>query len=161
VTASDERTETWQSIPGFSSYEASDRGGIRSVDRVLAGGRRCKGQVLAQRLSTRGYPQVNLNADDGTRQTREVHALMMAAFEGPCPPGRQVRHWNDVPTDNRWAPGGEANCGPGRPGNLVYGTPKQQWDDKLRNVPAPLATRRHWSRRVTDYLASRLGRRSR
>ena len=118
------------------------------------------GKALAQRPSTRGYPQVNLNADDGTRQTREVHADD-GGVRGPVTPGRQVRHWNDIPTDNRWAPGGEANCGPGRPGNLVYGTPKQQWDDKLRNVPAPLATRRHWSRRVTDYLASRLGRRSR
>jgi hypothetical protein len=104
---------------------------------------------------------VNLTADDGTRQTREVHALVMAAFEGPCPPGRQVRHWNDIPTDNRWAPGGEAACGPGLPGNLVYGTPKQQWDDKLRNVPAPLATHRHWSRRVTDYVGSLLRRASR
>ena len=160
MTASDERTETWKAIPGFSSYEASDRGGIRSVDRVLAGGRRCKGQVLAQRLSTRGYPQVNLNADDGTRQTREVHALMMAAFEGPCPPGRQVRHWDDDPQHNVWAPGGEEACRRGE-GNLIYGTPKQQWDDKLRNVPAPLATRRHWSRRVTDYVGSLLRRRSR
>ena len=166
MTASDERTQVWKAIPEFSSYEASDgqpdgRGEIRSVDRTLAGGRRCKGRVLALRLSTRGYPQVNLTDDDGIRQTREVHALQMAAFEGPCPPGRQVRHWNDIPTDNRWAPGGEANCGPGKPGNLVYGTPKQQWDDKLRNVPAPLATRRHWSRRVTDYVGSLLRRRSR
>jgi hypothetical protein len=153
MTVSDERPEMWKVIPGFSSYEASDRGQVRSVDRVLAGGRRCKSQLIAQRLSTRGYPQVNLNDDDGIRRTREVHALIMAAFEGPCPPGRQVRHWNDIPTDNRWAPGGEEGCRRGE-GNLVYGTPKQQWDDKLRNVPAPLAKRRYWSRRVTDYVRS-------
>jgi hypothetical protein len=159
-------TEAWKPIPDFSSYEVTDGqphgyGQVRSVDRTLAGGRRCKGQLIAQRPSTRGYPQVNVTDDDGTRQTREVHALQMAAFEGPCPPGRQVRHWNDIQTDNRWAPGGEAACGPGKPGNLVYGTPKQQWDDKLRNVPAPLATHRHWSRRVTDYVGSLLRRVSR
>ena len=48
--------------------------------------------------------------------------------------------------------GGEANCGPGKPGNLVYGTPKENAADKLRNVPLPLATRRSPSRRVADYV---------
>jgi hypothetical protein len=158
--ASGERTEMWKAIPGFSSYEASDRGQVRSVDRVLAGGRQCTGRVLAQRLSTRGYPQVNLNADDGIRRTREVHALMMVAFEGPCPPGWQVRHWDDDPQHNVWAPGGEDACRRGE-GNLIYGTPKQQWDDKLRNVPPPLATRRNWSRRVASYVGSPLRRVSR
>ena len=33
--------------------------------------------------------------------------------------------WSDLSTDNRWAPGGEMNCGPGKPGNLVCGTPKE------------------------------------
>jgi hypothetical protein len=158
------RTEagTWAPCgPPFSSYEATDgqpdgRAQVRSIDRVLAGGRRCKGQRIAQSLSTRGYPRVTIRDDDGVRHTIEVHALVMMAHEpGPCPPAfYQVRHWNDVSTDNRWAPGGEAAILAGGPGNLVYGDAKQQWDDKLRNRPSPPS----WSRRVKNYLASRLKR---
>jgi NUMOD4 motif len=140
MTANDPAAGSWKPIPGFSFYEASTgqpdgRGEIRSVDRTLPGGRRCKGQVLAARLSNSGYPQVNLRDDQGARQTRPVHSLMMLAHEGPCPPGKQVRHYNDISDDNRWAPGGEANCGPGKPGNLIYGTPKQNRDDRHRNSP--------------------------
>ncbi len=75
---------------------------------------------------------MSLRGDDGRIRTVSVHVLVMAAFEGPCPPGLQVRHWNDDPLDNRWAPGGEAGCRAGL-GNLVYGTPKQNAADKLRN----------------------------
>jgi NUMOD4 motif len=164
MTDSDTRTELWATIPGCSSYEVSSRGNVRSVDRTLANGRRLRGQMLALRFSTRGYPQTNLRTDGGKPVTKEVHGLMMAALTARYepgnaqPPGTQVRHWNDVSDDNRWAPGGEANCGPGKPGNLIWGTPKEQWDDKLRNVPLPLATAPRWSRRVADYAGSLLRR---
>jgi hypothetical protein len=171
VTASDARAGTWAPCGHpFSSYEVSDgqpdgRARVRSVDRRLAGGRRCKGQEIAQSLSTRGYPRVSIRADAGNRVTIEVHALVMMAHEPePRPPDAQVRHWNDVSTDNRWAPGGEAAILAGGPGNLVYGDAKQQWDDKLRNrTPAEQAafTGRHIpsrSRRVAGNWLSRLKR---
>jgi hypothetical protein len=103
------RTETWKPIPGFSSYEASDMGHIRSVDRVT-GGRQLRGVVLKPRKSNRGYLLVNLTGDGGVKQTRTVHSLVLAAFVGPCPPGQETLHFNDNPEDNRW------------PGNLGYGT---------------------------------------
>ena len=161
MTASDVATwkpGTWKPVRGFTGYEARDRGAIRSTDRVTCG-RQCKSVVLATRLSTRGYPQVNVRGDDGRMRTIAVHQLVMLAFEeGPCPAGMEVRHWNDDPLDNRWAPGGEAGCRAGL-GNLVYGTPKQNAADKLRNRPSPPA-RTRWSRRVVGYVASRLWRRS-
>jgi hypothetical protein len=163
MTDSDVQTELWARIPGFSSYEVSSRGRVRSVDRRLANGRRQPGKDLALRFSTRGYPQTNLVDDEGTPRTREVHGLMMPALtaayepENAQPPGTQVRHWNDVSDDNRWAPGGEDACDRGE-GNLIWGTPKQQWDDKLRNVPLPLASSPRWSRRVADYAGSLLRR---
>jgi hypothetical protein len=124
-----------------------------------------KGRMLSLRLSTRGYPQTNLRTDEGKPVTKEVHGLMMpaltAAYEplNVQPPGTQVRHWNDISDDNRWAPGGEDACRRGA-GNLIWGTPKEQWNDKLRNTPTPLATAPTWSRRVADYVGS-LIRRSR
>ncbi len=177
MTASDEITGTWKPAgPPFSSYEASDgrdtgRGRVRSVDRVLPDGRRRKGVLLAQRRSSRGYWQVNVTDDDGRKRTVEVHALQMLAFEGPCPPGMQVRHWDDNPDSNVWAPGGEEAIRAGGPGRLVYGTPKQNHADKLRNRVEiiPLEPRavgyrqsrpaeRRMSRRVRSYVASRVRR---
>ena len=134
-TERDQLPEEWARIPGYRGYEASSRGQIRSVDRVSAAGKRLTGRVLKPRLSTAGYWQVNLTGDDGQAVTQPVHQLVMLAFEGPPKPGQQVRHFNDDPDDNRWAPGGEDACGPGKPGNLVYGTPEQNKQDKLRNHP--------------------------
>jgi hypothetical protein len=82
-----------------------------------------------------GYPQVKMVSDEGTRDTRSVHNVVLLAFEGPCPEGMEARHWNDDPLDNRWAPGGEDGCRAGL-GNLVYGTPRQnRGEDKARNRP--------------------------
>ena len=162
VTAAEAETleGTWKPILGYAGYEASHRAvnldGIRSVDRTVKS-RRYRGQPIAARLSTRGYPQVNVRADDGRMVTIEVHALVMLAHEGPCPPGLQVRHWNDDPLDNRWAPGGEAGCRAGA-GNLVYGTPKENAADKRRNRPSPPLRSRGVMARVR-HAVSRLRRR--
>jgi hypothetical protein len=139
MTASDVHVETWKPIPGFGSYEAGDRGHIRSVDRVLADGRRRKGVVLKTRVSNRGYVLVNLRDDGGVVRTCTVHTLQLLAFAGPCPPGQETRHLNDVPTDNFW------------PENICYGTPAENAADKIRNAPPP---RPRWSQRVTATLRS-------
>jgi hypothetical protein len=105
---SDVPAEVWQAIGwGFSSYEASSHGRIRSVDRTLPGGRRCKGMVLKLRISNRGYLLVNLRDDNGAVQTRTVHTLVMLAFAGPPPKGLETRHLDDDPLNNAWAPGPE------------------------------------------------------
>jgi hypothetical protein len=116
--------ETWAPVPGFPGYAASDRGQIRNRD----------GRTLKPRVSNSGYLLINLIDAAGRKQTRTVHTLVMLAHEGPPPPGKQVRHWNDDPLDNRWAPGGEDGCKAGH-GNLVYGTKLQNAADKRRNRP--------------------------
>ena len=111
---------------GFSAYEASDYGKVRSIDRTHADGRRLRGRVLKPRLPSNGYPTVNLTDDTGVVRTRTVHSLVMLAHVGECPEGQQVRHLDDNPLNNRWAP----TC---PPGNLVYGTPPENAEDKFRN----------------------------
>jgi hypothetical protein len=123
VTASDTRAETWKPIPGFSAYQASDLGRIRSLDRK-AGDRQLRGVVLKTRLNNRGYVLVNLTDDAGVKQTRTVHSLVLETFAGPCPDGCEALHANDVPADNRW------------PGNLRWGTPEENMADRARNSPA-------------------------
>jgi hypothetical protein len=125
MTDSDTQTVTWRTIPGFGSYEASDHGEIRSIDRAV-GTRQLKGVTLKTRPSNRGYLLVNLTDDQGAKQTRTVHTLVMRAFVGPCPAGMETRHLDDDPLNNRWAP-----VTP--PGNLVYGPKWAQEDDKYRN----------------------------
>ena len=132
----------WTAVPGYycevTDGQPVGNGQVRSIDRiVLAGGARCAGADPCR--SGLYHPRLpagrTCTTTQGNRQTIEVHSLMMLAYEGPCPPGKQVRHYNDVSTDNRWAPGGEANCGPGKPGQLVYGTPKENIADGMRNNP--------------------------
>lgn len=111
---------------GFSAYQASDHGEVRSVDRTHADGRRLRGRVLKSRPARNGYLLVDLTDDTGKVWTRTVHSLVMLAHAGPPGPGQQVRHLDDDPLNNRWAP----VC---PPGNLVYGTPGENAQDKFRN----------------------------
>lgn len=108
VTVSDQRAETWKPIPGFSKYEASDLGRIRSA---------ATGKMLATRVSNSGYLLVKPYDDDGKQQTRTVHTLILLTFVGPPSPGMETLHGKGGPLDNRW------------PENIRYGTKKQNADD--------------------------------
>lgn len=98
-------TETWKDIPGYAGrYQVSDAGRVRSLDhyvRLVAHGvetrRLSPGRVLRPGPSTSGHLSVTL----GRGNTKQVHALVMLAFEGPPPPGHEVLHENHTPTDNR------------------------------------------------------------
>ena len=118
---------------GFSAYEASDYGEVRSIDRVAPDGRRLRGRVLKPRIPSNGYPTVNLTDDTGVVRTRTVHSLVMLAHVGECPDGQQVRHLDDNPLNNRWAPGATDDEVRANGGNLVYGTPPENAEDKFRN----------------------------
>jgi NUMOD4 motif len=96
--------EEWKPVPGFSSYEASCHGRVRSVDRVNAAGRRMTGRIMATRVSNKGYVLVNMTDDKGTKQTRTVHTVVLTAFAGQCPPGQEACHRDDNPLHNWWHP---------------------------------------------------------
>ena len=71
--------------------------------------------------------------DDGKRQTRSVHSLILLGAAGPCPAGLESRHLDDDPLNNRWAPGGTEDEVRAAGGNLMYGTKKQNTADQYRN----------------------------
>ena len=115
--------EVWRSIPGYEGYEASDRGRIRSVDREVWCGthyRRWKGRILKPGPGSWGHKIVVV----GERRTKLVHQLVMLAFVGPCPEGKQVCHNNGFPTDNRLS-------------NLRYDTPKGNGEDASKHGAVP------------------------
>lgn len=107
--------EVWKKIPKYKSYEVSNLGRVRSVSRwvgACASHKSCAyesfrlGKVLKPGRNTKfGHVTVSL----GRRNSINVHRLVLLAFVGPCPKGKEVLHKNGIASDNRLV-------------NLRYGT---------------------------------------
>lgn len=97
--------EQWKTISGYKDYyEISDRGNVRSLDRVIPHERfgtcKRKGVELKKTDSGYGYFKVSLFCE-GNLDSRFVHKLVADAFLPPRSIGFQcVRHKNSVRTDN-------------------------------------------------------------
>ena len=92
--------ETWRPVPGWAGYEASCRGRVRSVDRILPNGQPCGGMILTPQRDRDGYEYVTLRC--GRRRQRiGVHRVVLLAHRGPCPPGMEGCHGNGRRADNR------------------------------------------------------------
>ena len=93
--------EIWKPIPGYSEYEASNTGRIRSLKY---------GKVrILKPAKSKKYLIVGVTNDSGNRYPLRVHSLVALAFIGPRPLGMEVCH-NDGNALN--------NC----PQNLRYDT---------------------------------------
>ena len=96
--------ERWLPVPEYEGiYEVSDAGRIRSVDRHVTYRSGLvvfyRGRVLRQTVHRDGHLVVTLWRGNKGR-TRRVHQLVMAAFVGPCPAGREVCHGDGNPARN-------------------------------------------------------------
>lgn len=96
--------EEWKIVPGTVGYEVSNFGNVRSYFKK--GNHRTKRTAYPRTLAKRArkdgaYPTVNLPNKDGKYDTRAVHRLVMLAFVGECPEGKEVAHLNGDPSDNR------------------------------------------------------------
>jgi hypothetical protein len=113
-------SERWLPVVDGPGYEVSDFGRVRSVDRVivdtLGRSRPWPGVVLQPGTHPAGHKLVQL----GRGRMRYVHVLVLEAFIGPCPPGRESCHWDDDPANNRV-------------GNLRWGTRSDNRNDSVRN----------------------------
>ncbi len=120
----------FSTIAGFPDYLVTDTGIVLS--RKIRGSHSGRlGQWKAMKLKHRaGYPCVNLYREKNKPESFMVHILMARAFVGPCPEGQEVRHLNDVKTDNRLE-------------NLCYGTPADNYADSIRNGKACIGERQH------------------
>jgi hypothetical protein len=109
----DQSIERWLPVVGFEgSYEVSDQGRVRSLDRVVrrsdGGTERRKGQMMFRCVHHSGYTLTKLRKDGKARPVF-VHVLVAEAFLGPKPsPSHQVAHRdggrNNNALDNlRWA----------------------------------------------------------
>ena len=86
-------------VPGFPSYLVSNYGDVwkswEDPRRQVVGVR-----TLARDISD-GYPRVQLRNTDGVWKNRYVHQLVLLAFVGPCPPGKESGHRNGQRDDPR------------------------------------------------------------
>lgn len=78
-------TESWLAVCGFEGfYEVSDRGRVRSVDRVITrrnGMRyRARGRILRPGLHRNSWVKTVTLARAGHKHQASVHKLVQAAF---------------------------------------------------------------------------------
>jgi hypothetical protein len=97
----------WRPIPSNPKYLASSDGEIRHRDSD-------KPRRLQRR--SKGYATVGFWQNRKLR-VRLVHVLVAEAFHGPMPEGEETRHLDGDPGNNR-------------PGNLKYGTKKENMADR-------------------------------
>lgn len=123
-------TENWLPVVGFEgSYEVSDMGRVRSVDRLDTRGRHRRGRMRSLVIMRSGHLTVTLRVD-GRRVRKLVHHLVLEAFVAPRPAGLDGCHWNDNPQDNR-------------PENLRWDTRSANILDSVRNGTHSLANKTH------------------
>lgn len=101
--------EEWRPVAGWSKYEVSNLGRVRSLHFAKP--------RLRKIVTTGPYPTVMLK-QDGDLINVEVHSLVATAFLGPRHLGMEVAHLNGVNYDVRAA-------------NLAYKTPKENAADKV------------------------------
>lgn len=134
------KKEVWKTIPGYPHYQVSDKGRVRSLDRTIKmsrGGKyntiyekTIKGQLLKPGRNTKqGHVTVSL----GRYNSINVHRLVMLAFKGQCPKGKEVLHINGKADDNRLI-------------NLRYGTRSENNRDISR----------HGKRKITEAIAKKV-----
>lgn len=99
--------EMWAPVPSAPGYEVSDLGRVRGP----------RGMRPLHRMA-KGYMGVYLHGADRSR--RYVHQVVLEAFVGPCPPGMECLHENDVKTDNRLS-------------NLRWDTRRENMRESMRN----------------------------
>ena len=104
----------WKQIPGWAKYEVSSFGDVRNAK---------SGRNLRQQTDKDGYKRVTLCSPARIWKCF-VHGLVANAFVGVRPIGMQVRHIDGSRDNNT-------------PANLVYGTAKDNADDRTSHGNTP------------------------
>ena len=114
-------SEEWKDIPGYTGYQVSSEGRVRSLDRELTQIRDdkpylhfTKGQILAPH-PVHKYYTVRLSG-----KWRTIHRLVALAFIPQIPGKLEIDHINRCGTDNRvcnlrWVDKSEQNINRERP----------------------------------------------
>lgn len=94
------KKEIWKTVPEYESYQVSNMGNVKSIDRLSSNGRKLKGKTMSQVEGTDGYLSVALCKNGKTRHIA-VHRLVMLAFVGRPKQGYQVNHIDENKLNNQ------------------------------------------------------------
>jgi hypothetical protein len=111
--------EEWKKIDGFEHYEVSSHGRVRSKARsmmrsnprwkhaqgqeITVGGRIIKGWIkknVRPGLKKKPYAVLVSLRENGKTYTLRLHRLVLGAFVGPCPKGKEGCHNDGNPLNN-------------------------------------------------------------
>lgn len=127
-------SEEWRDIPGYEGYyQASNIGGVRSLDRVVESRpgvfRKAPGKIMHSKINKNGYKRFAL-ARDGKYKYFGAHVLVALCFIGPRPAGLNVCH-NDGKGSNNAAE------------NLRYDTQSSNILDSVKHGTHPEGSKTH------------------
>lgn len=94
----------YREIAGFPGYRVGDDGSVwckRPVNGKTGGVWKWR-KLKPFPVTKAGHLRIDLHIDDGKRNCRYVHRLVLEAFVGPCPEGMECCHFPD------WNPGNNA-----------------------------------------------------
>lgn len=142
---SENTVEEWRDILGYEgSYQVSNLGRVRSLDRILQGPpgvqgypRSSMGRVLKLKtVLPNGYIAAVLSCPGKGKTNVYVSHLVAAAFIGPRPPGLEVAHKDGKKPNNRVD-------------NLRYCTPAENAADRAKHGTQVRGARCHMAK-LTD-----------
>lgn len=110
----------YKTIQDFPRYRVGDDGSFWKYQTGRTHQRVFKWERLSGMKLKQGHILVRLSSDTGKKRTVYLHCLVLEAFVGPCPKGKQCCHEDDNGFDNRLK-------------NLRWDTHKANFADALRN----------------------------
>lgn len=117
--------DVWRPVLGYEGfYEVSGHGQVRALARTItyASGitRTYAPRMMDQKPQKNGRRLVNLSAGDGTNRQTHVSILVLEAFQGARPAGKEAAHRNDDSGDDRLS-------------NLHWATHQENCDERAQN----------------------------
>ena len=132
VFAAEDGLEEWPDGPGYEGlYSISNKGKLYRHPR----GATVKSGYTRGSKATGGYRKTNLSKD-GEVKGFSLHALVMKAFVGECPEGKQIAHWDGIPFNNCLT-------------NLRYATAQENADDKKRHAALSINYESHHGGKIS------------
>ncbi len=128
--------EQWKVVEGYSRYEISNMGNLRSWVVGSRKGRRLIPRLLKTVNHPFGYKMSYLSSDHGKRKQFTIHQLVLITWVGLQPKGTICTHLNGNPKDNRLI-------------NLAWRTHKDNTGDALAHGTIKVGKECSWSK-LTD-----------
>jgi hypothetical protein len=90
--------EEWLPVVGYErTYAVSSEGRVK---RTARGKRTRIGLIREPTLQSNGYLAMTMT-QDARKGVKSVHRMVLEAFVGPCPPGKEANHKDGIKTNNR------------------------------------------------------------